>query len=61
VSALFTLCSGDTVQTGTGMVDPAWEFKCTTAASIIYCAKFKISISIFLFKILAEEKNKANL
>ena len=26
-------CPGDTVQTGTGKVDPARKFKCTTAAS----------------------------
>ena len=32
MSALFTQCPGDTVQTGTGKVDPAWKFKCTTAA-----------------------------
>jgi len=32
VSALFTQCPGDTVQTGTGKVDPTRKFKCTTAA-----------------------------
>jgi len=32
VSALFTQCKGDTVQTRTGKVDPARKFKCTTAA-----------------------------
>ena len=32
MSALFTQCLGDTVQTGTGNVDPARKFKCTTAA-----------------------------
>jgi len=32
VSALFTQCPGDTGQTGTGKVDPAWKIKCTTAA-----------------------------
>jgi len=32
VSALFTQCPGDTVQTGTGKVDPARKFKCTTEA-----------------------------
>jgi len=32
VSALFTQCPGDKVQTGTGKVDPARKFKCTTAA-----------------------------
>jgi len=32
VSALFTQCLGDTVQTGTGKVDLAGKFKCTTAA-----------------------------
>ena len=28
MSALFSLCPGDTVQTGTGKVDPARNFKC---------------------------------
>ena len=32
MSALFTQCPGNTVQTGTGKVDPARKFKCTTAA-----------------------------
>ena len=32
VSALFTRCPGDTVQTGTGKVDSARKFKYTTAA-----------------------------
>ena len=32
MSALFTQCPGDTLQTETGKVDPAWKFKCTTAA-----------------------------
>ena len=35
MSALFTQCLGDTVQTGTGKVDPARKFKCTTAVHII--------------------------
>ena len=29
---MLTHCPGDTVQTGTGKVDPARKFKCTTAA-----------------------------
>ena len=32
MSALFTKCPGDTVQTGTGKVDPAQKFKCTNVA-----------------------------
>jgi len=32
VSALFSQCPGDTVQTGTRKVDPAWKCKCTMAA-----------------------------
>ena len=32
MSALYTQCPGDAVQTGTGKVDPARKFKCTTAA-----------------------------
>ena len=31
MSALFTQCPGDTVQTGTRKVDPAPKFKCTRA------------------------------
>ena len=31
-SPIITQCPGDTVQTGTGKVDPARKFKCTTAA-----------------------------
>ena len=34
VSALFTQCPGDTVQTEPGKVDPARKFKCTTAARV---------------------------
>ena len=32
MSALLTQSPGDTVQTGTGKVDPARKFKCTMAA-----------------------------
>ena len=32
MSALSTQCPGNTVQTGTGNVDPARKFKCTTTA-----------------------------
>ena len=32
MSALFTQCPADTVQTRTGKDDPARKFKCTTAA-----------------------------
>ena len=32
IYSLFTLCPGNSVQTGTGKVDPAWKFKYTTAA-----------------------------
>ena len=32
MSALFTQCPGDTVQIGTGKVDPDWIFKCSTSA-----------------------------
>ena len=35
MSALFSQCPGDTVQTGTGKVDPARKFKCTTAARVL--------------------------
>ena len=34
MSALLTKSPGDTVQTGTGKVDPARKFKCTTAARV---------------------------
>ena len=46
VSALFTQCPGDTVQTGTGKVDPARKFKCTTAASD---SPFQLFCRIILF------------
>ena len=36
MSALFTQCTGDTIQTGTGKVDQARKFKCTTAARANY-------------------------
>ena len=29
------MCPGDTVQTGTGKVDPARKFKCTTRLPVI--------------------------
>jgi len=32
VSASFTQCPGDALQTGTGKLDPAAKFKCTMAA-----------------------------
>ena len=32
MSALLTQSPGDTIQTGTGKVDPARKLKCTTAA-----------------------------
>ena len=31
-SSYFKICTGDTIQTGTGKVDPARKFKCTTTA-----------------------------
>jgi len=34
VSALYTQCPGNTVQSGTGKVDPAQKYKCTTAARV---------------------------
>ena len=36
VSALFTQCPGDKVQTWTGQLDPARKFKCTAAARVYY-------------------------
>ena len=42
VSALLTQSLGDTVQTGTGKVDPARKFKSTTAARISYVMNFEI-------------------
>ena len=36
LSALFTQCPGDTVQTWTGQLDPARKFKCTAAARVYY-------------------------
>jgi len=40
VSALFTQYPGDTVQTGTGKVDPALKFKCTMAARAFWFQKW---------------------
>ena len=34
LSVLFTRCLSDTVQTGTGKVDAARKFKCTTATRV---------------------------
>ena len=34
MSALFTQCPGDTIQTGIGKVDPHRKFKCSTAARV---------------------------
>ena len=45
MSALFTQCPGDTVQTGTGKVDPARKFKCTTAARKDIDYKFYINFT----------------
>ena len=41
---LFTQCPGDTIKTGTGKVDPARKFKCTTAAheADVWSAKKKL-------------------
>ena len=35
MSALLAQSPGDTVRTGTGKVDPARKFKCTTAARVM--------------------------
>ena len=50
MSALFTQCPGDTVQTGTGKVDPARKFKCTTAAraDVIFSRFSGFSLKIIL-------------
>ena len=50
MSALFTQCPGDTVQTGTGKVDPARKFKCTTAARVdVFFSRFSgFSLKIIL-------------
>ena len=44
VSAAFTQCPVDTLQTGTGKVDPAREFKCTTAARPCFCITKFLSV-----------------
>ena len=36
MSTLFTQCPGDTVQTGTGKVDPARKFKCTAVLDNLF-------------------------
>ena len=45
MSALFT---GDTVQNGTGKVDPARKFKCTTRLPVIGHQSSNISFSKYL-------------
>ena len=41
MSALLIQCPGDTVQTGTGKVDPARKIKCTRVISAIsYCSTY---------------------
>ena len=47
MSALFIQCPGDTVQTGTGKVDQARKFKCTTAAPV-EGLKIKETLDFFL-------------
>ena len=51
MSALLTQSPGDTVQTGTGKVDPARKFKCTTAARAadlrIYFILFRYPVMVF--------------
>ena len=51
MSALFTQCPGDTIQTGTGKIDPARILKCTKAA----CAEKSVCLDmlvILLFLVL---------
>jgi len=50
-AVLFTQRLGDTVQTGTGKVDPARKFKCTTAAR-------DTQTSIIILPITSVEINK---
>ena len=55
MSALLTQSPGETVQTGTGKVDPDRKFKCTTAA-----APCNIKINVFL-QVGHRELTKKNL
>ena len=55
MSALFTQCPIDTVQTGTGKVEPVKKFKCTTAAPVLYLVFFikcPLSSILYLYFIL---------
>ena len=54
MSALFTQCLDDTVQTGTGKVDPARKFKFPTAAresAVCPVQNFKLCLSVRLYPI----------
>ena len=42
VNSILTQSQGDTVQTGTEMVDPARKFKCTTAARGVHSKPLKL-------------------
>ena len=48
MSALLTQSPGDTVQTGTGKVDPARKFKCTTAARALNGVSLEITLTVSL-------------
>ena len=55
VSALSTQCPEDTVQTGTGKLDPARKFKCTKAVRdlrslTLGCKDIGIKKSVFVTK-----------
>ena len=51
MSALLTQCPGITVQTGTGKVDPARKFKCTTAVREITKTREKVTKFFHVFEI----------
>jgi len=62
VSVFFTQCPGDTAQTGTGKVDPARKFKCTTAARKGLKGKVESKMSLEItFRIPLNKQIKSNI
>jgi len=62
VSALFTQCPGDTVQTGTGKVDPARKFKYTMAARV-RCVSLiggVLNVNVFHFNLMFVRKTDSS-
>ena len=57
MSALFTQCLGDTVQIGTGKVDPARKFKCTTAAGETIVWAQELTAGLLLLNLISLQQD----